>query len=224
MSNENPTNSREVFDENEAGIAQKKQEMTDAVAAGDYSKVAELAQEAQTMEAAKAEMVDSARDEATEINKGIDEAKAAEEKAAREAALAEQAKLDAEKSQQEAAALLEKMQGGGTESSQENVSLSAEAKRVGESLMHLFAIAERAVYQRDPELQATGIAIRNLDEQTQEKLGQDFFDNTIGQRIDNNRNAYELYLNCFKGTALGRKFASLEDARLKNAGYGGFTL
>jgi len=115
MSNENPTNSREVFDENEAGIAQKKQEITDAVTAGDYGKVAELAQEAKAMETAKGEMINSARDEATEVNKGIDEAKAAEEKAAREAALAEQARQDAEKSQQEADALLEKMNGGASE-------------------------------------------------------------------------------------------------------------
>ncbi|MCX6786390.1 MAG: hypothetical protein NTU85_01025 [Candidatus Kaiserbacteria bacterium] len=112
MSNENPTSSREVFDENEAGIAQKKQELTDAVAAGDYGKVAELAQEAKSMETAKVEMMGNAQEEALEINKGIDEAKAAEEKAGREAALAEQAKLDAEKSQKEAAEILEKLKGG----------------------------------------------------------------------------------------------------------------
>jgi len=114
MSNENPTEPREVFDENEASIAQKKQEITDAVAAGEYDKVAELAQEAKAMETAGNEMKEDAHGEALEMNTGIDEAKAAEEKAAREVALAEQAKLDAEKSQQEAAALLEKMKSDNT--------------------------------------------------------------------------------------------------------------
>jgi hypothetical protein len=139
MSNENPTeNPREAFDENEAGIEQKKQEMTDAVAAGDFAKVAELAQEAKGMEAAKAEMVGNAYDEATEMNKGIDEAKAAEEKVAREAALAEQAKQDAENSQKEAAALLEKMQGGPAENSAEQGQGEKISEELGNSLKEVF--------------------------------------------------------------------------------------
>jgi hypothetical protein len=105
---ENP-NPREIFDKNEAGIAQTKQAIAEAAASGDYDKVGALAQEAKNMEAAKGEMVG-------EVNRGIDEAKAAEEKAKRDAELAEQAKLQAEKASQEAAQLLEKMQGGSTES------------------------------------------------------------------------------------------------------------
>ncbi len=114
MSNENP---RETFDKNEADIAQTKQAIAEAATAGDYDKVGALAQEAKNMEAAKGEMVGEAREEATEENKAFDEAKAAEERAKRDAELAEQAKLQAEKDSQEAAALLAKLQGGAVESS-----------------------------------------------------------------------------------------------------------
>lgn len=113
MSNENP---RETFDKNEAGIVQTKQAIAEAAAAGDYDKVATLAQEAKGMEAAKGEMVGEAQGEALDDNKTFDEAKAAEEKAKRDAELAEQAKLQAEKDSQEAAALLAKLQGGTVES------------------------------------------------------------------------------------------------------------
>lgn len=120
MSNEKPTEKsqspREAFDENETGIEQTKKAATEAMMTGDYDKAAELVQAAKGMEATKGEMKEDAHVEALEINKGIDDAKAAEEKAAREVALAEQAKLDAEKSQQAAVALLEKMKGGATES------------------------------------------------------------------------------------------------------------
>lgn len=219
MSNENPTeNSRDVFDENEAGIAQKKQEMTDAVAAGDYAKVAELAQEAEGMKVANKEIYEKDVDEALETNKGIDEAKALEEKAAREAALAEQVKLDAEKSQKEAAELLEKMKGSNAESEQENVSLSDEALKVEDSLMRLFSVSDQRDFDQDPELNLTRIALRGLDARTQEKLSQDFFDRTIGQDIKYIPKAYEVYRR-FKGITFGNKFAELEDARLKASGY-----
>ncbi|OGG92990.1 hypothetical protein A2609_02025 [Candidatus Kaiserbacteria bacterium RIFOXYD1_FULL_47_14] len=65
--------------------------------------------------------VENAHEEALEMNKDIDEAKVAEEKAGREAELAEQARQDTERSEQEAAALLGKMQGGSVENSVEQV-------------------------------------------------------------------------------------------------------
>jgi hypothetical protein len=76
------------------------------------------------METAKSEMIGNDRAEATEMNKEFDEAKAAEEKAQREAELAEQQRLDAEKSAQEAAEVLEKLKGNtvGVENSVESKS------------------------------------------------------------------------------------------------------
>ncbi len=115
MSNENPMNSREKFEEAEGGIEQKKKAIAQALEAGDYDSVSTLAQEAKGMEQTKSEMVGDAHSEALEMNRQVDEEKAAEEKASREAAAAEAAAQDAERSQQEAAALLAKMQGGGVE-------------------------------------------------------------------------------------------------------------
>lgn len=107
---ENP-NPRETFDKNEAGIAQTKQAIAEAAAAGDYDKVGALAQEAKNMEATKSEMVDSAHGEALEINDKVDEARATQEKARRQIELAEQSKIQAEKDSREAAQLLEKLTG-----------------------------------------------------------------------------------------------------------------
>ena len=377
MSNENPTNSREVFDENEAGIAQKKQEITDAVATGDYGKVAELAQAAKEMETAKGDMIDNAHDEALleethgealKDNEKFDEATATLEKAKREGELAEQAKQDAENSQKEAAALLEKMKGGSTENKesdevgkevaqienslernenidnqearvshaetifdskigaiqdynellklreevlaigwgdefytknnvldnpetfteptltalvdiakqslnkikefdagnpviselekkvsdfeqktgdliqheksllfkikearnkvgetsksekQEDVSLSAEAQEVENSLMDLFQNAWKRGFDERPELESTKATLEKLDAETQEKIAQDFFDRTSGQNILYIRDAYTVY-NKFTGTAFGDKFKELESARLVAAGF-----
>ncbi len=110
---ENP-NPRETFDKNEDGIAQTKKAIAEAVAAGDYDKVGTLAQEAKGMEASNLEM-STVSQEAVDDNKAFDEAKAAEEKAKRDTELAEQAKLQAAKDSQEAAALLAKLQGSPAE-------------------------------------------------------------------------------------------------------------
>ncbi len=135
MSNENPTSSREEFDKNEESIAQKKQAINEAIAAGDYGKVAELAQEAKAMETAKSEMIGGAHSEALEENETRDAEKEMDnlheqalednkaiDKANRKAALAEAAKLDAENSAKEAAAILEKLNGS-VESSTEKVEI-----------------------------------------------------------------------------------------------------
>lgn len=105
--NQNP---REVFDENEESIAQKKQEITQALEAGDYDKVATLAQDAKNMEVAKSEMKESAHGKALEDNKTFDEAKAAQEKAQRNAKLAEQAQRQSVEDAKKAADLLEKLE------------------------------------------------------------------------------------------------------------------
>jgi hypothetical protein len=202
-------------DPQESSVEQRKKAIAAALEAGDFETVAKLAQEAggaEVVAEAPADTADAAPTESPEA------------KAQRDAEQAEQMRLQKENDSQEAAALLAKMQGGTVESQQEDVSLSAEAQGVEGTLMRLFTHAELAGFDRDPELNSVRAAIGALDEQTQEKLGQDFFDNTIGQYIGNNRNAYKVYQRCFKGTALGRKFAGLEDARLKASGYPGFTL
>jgi hypothetical protein len=66
-------------------------------------------------------------------------------------------------------------------------------------------------------------AFENLSDADQEQVAADFFNETIGQDISNNKHAYHVYRH-LKGTAFARKFHQLEDERLKNAGYGGFTL
>lgn len=233
MSSEKPTSSRETFDKNEDSIALKKQEIAKALESGDWVSVATLAQEAKGMETAKSEMMNSAEDEALETNKQIDEAKAAEEKAQRVAAIAEAARLDAENSAKEAAALLEKLTGGNTGASQEeNVQAVAtenagsskeEAAEAEASLMHLFNIADLRRFGEGPELDSTIATIKGFDTQTQEKLAQNFFDNTIGRNISSTANAYKVYME-FTKCDFQEKFRDLEDARLKRAGYAGFTL
>ena len=57
----------------------------------------------------------------------------------------------------------------------------------------------------------------------QAALAQKFFDDTIGRRIDNNKQAYMVY-GLLKGTAFANKFKELESARLKRAGYSELTI
>lgn len=66
-------------------------------------------------------------------------------------------------------------------------------------------------------------ALKNLSPADQEKMASDFFNDTIGRNISNNKNAYKVYA-MFKSTPFGQKFKQLEDTRLKEAGYSGFTL
>lgn len=95
--------------------------------------------------------------------------------------------------------------------------LGEKEMRVEESLINLFLAAGQREFNNN-EIKFIAMALKEFDFQTQEKIGKDFFDRTIGQNISNNRNAYEVYL-VFKRTTFGKKFAELEDARLKEAGY-----
>lgn len=109
MTNENP-NPREVFDQNEANIAQTKKAIAEAATTGEYDKVAALAQEAKIIETANVEM-STVSQEAINENKAVGDAQVAQEKAKRQIELAEQMKLQAEKDALEAAQLLEKLTG-----------------------------------------------------------------------------------------------------------------
>lgn len=58
----------------------------------------------------------------------------------------------------------------------------------------------------------------------QGRLAEEFFSETIGNNISNTRSAYLVY-GALKGTPFAGVFKTLEDRRLKEAGYdGGFNL
>ncbi len=78
-------------------------------------------------------------------------------------------------------------------------------------------------YPEDSLMNSAQEALKNLSSADQEKMATEFFNDTIGRNISNNKNAYKVYM-MFKGTSFGQKFQQLEDARLKEAGYAGFTL
>lgn len=66
-------------------------------------------------------------------------------------------------------------------------------------------------------------ALKELTDADQEKIATDFFAETIGRDISNNKYAYHVYRH-LKGSAFSKKFSALEDDRLKRAGYAGFQL
>lgn len=78
-------------------------------------------------------------------------------------------------------------------------------------------------YPEDSLMNSAQEALKNLSSADQEKMATEFFNDTIGRNISNNTNAYKVYM-MFKGTSFGQKFKQLEDTRLKEAGYAGFTL
>ncbi len=66
--------------------------------------------------------------------------------------------------------------------------------------------------------------LKEFSDQDQQKLAKDFYEDTIGQNIQNNENAYNIYM-AMRGTTFAKKFKELEDTRLKEAGYSsGFIL
>lgn len=126
------TASREDFASNEEQVAAKKQAIAEAAAAGDYDKVAELAQAAKGLEADKNEMMGTVQEEATaenaerdmvvkkesdhaealEMNKAFDESKAVEAAAQERARIAEEDRLSAEADAAVAAKLAEQIKNG----------------------------------------------------------------------------------------------------------------
>lgn len=88
---EEQSNSRKAFEENEDTIESKKKAIAEAAAAGDFEKIATLAQEAKNLEAAKNEMLGNAQEEASIENEKFDEIKAAEKAEAERIAAEEQA-------------------------------------------------------------------------------------------------------------------------------------
>ncbi len=124
--------SREDFASNEEQVAAKKAAIAEAAAAGDYDKVAELAQAAKGLETSKNEMMSNTEDaaraenaerdaaakkegdhvEALEMNKAFDESQAAEKAAQERAKIAEADKLSAEADAAAAAKLAEQIKSG----------------------------------------------------------------------------------------------------------------
>ena len=65
--------------------------------------------------------------------------------------------------------------------------------------------------------------LQELTIDEQKSLADWFFSVTIGKYIGNNRNAYKIYY-LFKWSPFAFRFSELEDARLKEEGYAGFTI
>ncbi|MGB4833812.1 MAG: hypothetical protein WBP40_02150, partial [Candidatus Moraniibacteriota bacterium] len=107
--------SRESYAAKEEEIAAQKKAIAEAVAAEDYDKVAELAQQAKVLEGEKNEMLGSAREEAGDMNKAIGESKVAEAAAQEQARIAEEARQQAEADAAAAAKLLGQIKDGNLE-------------------------------------------------------------------------------------------------------------
>jgi hypothetical protein len=65
--------------------------------------------------------------------------------------------------------------------------------------------------------------IAKRSEGDQEALAEEYFKRTIGGDVSKNKFAYPVY-QALKGTAFAKKFYELEDERLREDGYPGFTL
>lgn len=107
--------SRESYTAKEEEIAAQKKSIAEAVAAGDYDKVAELAKQAKALEGAKDEMLGSAQEDANDMNKAIGESKAAEAAAIEKARIAEEGRQQAEADAARAAKLLGQIKDGNFE-------------------------------------------------------------------------------------------------------------
>jgi hypothetical protein len=65
--------------------------------------------------------------------------------------------------------------------------------------------------------------IAKLSEGDQQALAEEYFKRTIREDASKNKYAYPVY-QALKGTAFAKKFYELEDERLREDGYPGFTL
>jgi hypothetical protein len=161
---------------------------------------------------------------ATKENEQFDEAKAAKE-------ANRQAGEDASKvTEDEAAAakLLEQIKNGNLkkETKNENKEYYEEAKNL---LNNLFDDGKKE--ELDPfwnrvseEQEKDANKLKELfKELNQSSLAQEFFNETIGKSISNNKGAYMVY-GLLKGTEFANKFKELESARLEKEGYGKFDL
>lgn len=166
--------SREDFASNEEQVATKKQAIAEAVAAGDYDKVAELAQEAKRLEGDKQEMMNATQEaalaenaerdmatkkegdhaEALEMNKAFDESQAAEAVAKEKARIAEEDKLKAEADAAAATKLAEQIKGGGIVSEERPVVAGQEKIADGEAAaMQSMVEAAKLARRGDPQAQ-----------------------------------------------------------------------
>lgn len=93
------------------------------------------------------------------------------------------------------------------------------------ALLRIYMLGEKinpfdGRWPKDDILKPAKKALSELSAMEQKELAIDFFDDTIGRNISNNKNAYSVY-GVFKNTPFGEKFKQLEDERLKAAGFGG---
>ena len=103
----------------------------------------------------------------------------------------------------------------GAGSQNETEKNAEKTQEIKASLMSLFNSAGyRSWEEKSKGIGSIEEAIDKLDQKSQEKLGEEFFNETIGQNIMNNKGAYEVYRS-FKKSGFTDKFHQLEDSRLK---------
>jgi len=211
--------------------ADMKKMIAESVAAGDYEKVAALAKETQEKlrrgelsgENPKKTMYEEAQDE-EDVRQAAETERQAAEKAAEE-----KARIDKEEAEK-LAAIREKIQGSGTENSQTETSTAEKntekIQEIKASLMSLFNSAGYNSWEEKSKgIGAIEDEIDKLDQKSQEQLGEEFFNETIGKNYINNKEAYQVYQS-LKESGVTKKFRELENARLKewNPNGPGFTL
>ena len=179
------------------------------------------------LEGDKNAIIENAHEEALIENEKFDETKVVEKAEAERVAAEEQAAHEEYVKQTEAneqakiAELREKL-GQGME--QSNLINPEQAEKISEVRNVFMQLFDKAGWTSFSELMAKSENILDgLDNDEQEQLAKEFFDETIGKNILNIPKSYQVYRE-FKGTAFAKKYAELEDARLKRAGYAGFTL
>ena len=211
-------------------LGKKLQEQGEALKIEEQEVKQEGTQEEQNHETNKAEMINEAHGEALEMNQEFDANKAAEEEAKRKAEIAEQDRLAAEQEAAKLAEIRAKINGESIEpQTQENIESAnienvEQSEKINEAKNILMQLFDKAGWTSFSELMNKSENILDgLSDGEQEKLANEFFNDTIGKTISNNRGAYQVYGE-FKGTAFAKKFAKLEDGRLKRAGYAGFVL
>jgi hypothetical protein len=92
-----------------------------------------------------------------------------------------------------------------------------------EKVAVLVSLGKDAAYTGRIDQEVLSEIKAKFDTTNQVALAEEYFDKTIGTSISDNKFAYPVY-QALKGTDFARRFAELEDARLKAAGYAGFSL
>lgn len=233
MKPEQINQSREEFDVIDNDYQKVKEQIAEAKNADE---ILALAQKLKSLEGSKKEMIGEAQeaaaeedklrtawDEAHEENKKLDELKVqkAEEDATEIEKIRAQIKAAGSAEEIEGLARRLKRVEDGSEDKDKKVEKYGRAAHL---LKDLFTQAEggwldpfwNRVSKAHEEVEKELLTIfKDID---QRALAESFFNDTIGQSLDNVKSAYMVY-KLLKGTEFANKFKELESARLRKAGY-----